>query len=90
MTDSPSETPPKSTRVDPWEDIDGRRARFFECQLDSRTPLQARVVGFQLADGRYDDIQVVVAGGEISLQDLDAAIEDLADAGRHARSLSGK
>lgn len=89
MTESLPGPPPRSTRVDPWEDIDGRRARFFECQVDSRTSLQARVAGFQLSDGRYDDVKVIVAGGEIALHDLDAAIEDLSAAGQHARSLSG-
>jgi len=78
MSDALPATPPGSTRVDVWEDIDGRRARYFECRLVSRTALAARIVGFQVADGSFHDIQLAVDGATIAPEDLDAAIEDLA------------
>lgn len=82
------EEPLHATKVDYWVGLDdGRLQRYFECELEPESVLNALVCGFQLDDGNYVDIQVNVNGVEVYAEDLDDALEQLAAAAQHLRLL---
>lgn len=87
MNDDTPAPPATADRVDIWETIDGRRQRFITCHPHGDTGLNIHVIGFQQADGSFDNVRVMVEEGEIPVDQVETVIAALTAAHAEAAAL---